>query len=183
MGIIPVSKQPNRYDQYLAINLQRKHSMKILAIDPGASGYLCQLNTDTENVVFHKTTIKPHILVSIIQRFCPNIIVIEDVHSVFGSGAKANFNFGFNVGHIHGILGSAYVGIIHRVQPKLWQKTIGVTSKGKAIKKEVADICIQHYPNADLYGKRGGLQDGKSDSLGIALHIFKSRKLYENISE
>ena len=78
-------------------------------------------------------------------------IWVEDVHSMFGMSAKSNFGFGRNLG-----------------SPKIWQKYIGVTAKGKAIKQEVAKIAQGLYPNAELHGKRGGLLDGRADALMIA---------------
>lgn len=157
--------------------------MRICTIDPGASGYLCFLDILNSDIQFHKTTTDPHLLIHDIKEFAPDILVIEEVHSVFGSSAKANFSFGFNVGLLHGIINASNIGTIHMVQPKEWQKTLGITAKGKAIKKEVAEVCKQYYPEAELYGKRGGLQDGKSDSLGIAIHVLKQRKKYENLSK
>ena len=64
------------------------------------------------------------------------------------------------------------------VTPKVWQKYIGVTAKGKAIKKQVAKIAQYLYPQAELHGKRGGLLDGRSDALMIAyygLHNLKEK--------
>jgi len=63
------------------------------------------------------------------------------------------------------------------VQPKKWQKTIGVTKKGKEIKKEVASICSRLYPDAEIYGPKGGLLDGKSDALMIAHYAFLNYKV------
>ena len=65
---------------------------------------------------------------------------------------------------------------IQTVTPKIWQKFIGVTVKGKLIKDEVAKIAQDLYPTAVLHGKpykRKGkvlqaLINGRSDSLMIA---------------
>ena len=57
--------------------------------------------------------------------------------------------------------------------PKIWQKYVRVTVKGKAIKKEVAKIAQGLYPNAELHGKRGGLLDGRADALMIAHYGLK----------
>ena len=51
---------------------------------------------------------------------------------------------------------------------KIWQKYIGVTAKGKDIKKQISEIALKLYPTANIYGKRGGLLDGRSDALMIA---------------
>ena len=98
----------------------------------------------------------------------PHIIWIEDVHSMHGMSAKSNFGFGKNVGMITTIAELTWDDVPRTVTPKIWQKYIGVTVKGKAIKKEVAKIAQGLYPNAELHGKRGGLLDGRADALMIA---------------
>lgn len=56
-------------------------------------------------------------------------IYIEDVHSVYGASAKANFQFGRSVGIIRGMteiwtsMGN-YKSSIQLVQPKVWQKEV-----------------------------------------------------------
>lgn len=65
--------------------------------------------------------------------------------------------------------------MLDRVTPKKWQKFIGVTAKGDAIKKNVAEIAARLYPNAQLHGPRGGLLDGRSDALMIAHYAAYNR--------
>lgn len=93
--------------------------------------------------------------------------VIEDVHSIFGTSAKSNFNFGFNTGLITGIIQASGLPLA-KVQPKAWQKAVGCKSSGKDLKKEVGKLAQDLYPYADITGPKGGLLDGKSDSLMIA---------------
>lgn len=93
----------------------------------------------------------------------------EDVHSLFGMSAKSNFGFGRNLGIVIAIAEIVSRGKFPvKVTPKVWQKFIGVTVKGPAIKKQVAEIALQLYPTANILGKRGGLLDGRSDALMIA---------------
>ena len=96
--------------------------------------------------------------------------MIEDVHSIFGASAKSNFMFGFNTGLLHGIIRA--LGLpLDQVQPKAWQKHIGVKStvKGKLVKTAVADIVQGLYPEiaTDIFTPRGRLIDGRSDAAGI----------------
>ena len=106
--------------------------------------------------------------------------MLEEVHSIFGTSAKSNFNFGYNVGQIHVIAQMSGL-TVDRVQPKLWQKTTQIpiktwkkgTSPGikkTALKKAVEQRCLELYPYVKdkLYGPKGGLLDGRSDSLMIA---------------
>ena len=108
----------------------------------------------------------------------PRILIqiwVEDVHSMHGMSAKSNFGFGKNVGMVQTIA-ELIVDNVILVTPKVWQKYIGVTVKGKAIKKEVAKIAQGLYPNAELHGKRGGLLDGRADALMIAYYGLKHMK-------
>ena len=96
-------------------------------------------------------------------------IWMEDVHSFPGMSAKSNFGFGRSVGIVMTISQLVTKGIAAKlVPPKKWQKFVGVTAKGDAIKKNVAQIAISLYPTANVYGPKGGLLDGRSDALMIA---------------
>lgn len=94
---------------------------------------------------------------------------LENVHSLFGMSAKSNFGFGRNFGIAFAIakVGTSD-GSIQQVTPKIWQKYVGVTVKGKAIKQEVANIAQTIYPSVVIHGPQGGLLDGRSDALMIA---------------
>jgi hypothetical protein len=50
-------------------------------------------------------------------------------------------------------------------------------NRRKRIKKGVGDICSKLYPTAKVRGIRGGLKDGKSDSLMIAHTIMEQHYL------
>ena len=103
------------------------------------------------------------------------MVMIENVHSIFGSSAKSNFNFGFNTGIMHGLIRGQGLSL-DMVQPKAWQKHVGVTKKGKEIKKEVAAIATRLFPMAEIYGPKGGLKDGRSDALMVASYCkFKHK--------
>ena len=145
--------------------------MRVCGIDPGANGAICVLDSkDPAYVALFD--LKKAIVWDIYHELfthLPDLIWIEDVHSMFGMSAKSNFTFGRNLGSIHAI---AEINCFGRppntVAPKVWQKFIGVTAKGKAIKKQVAEIATKLYPAANIRGKRGGLLDGRSDALMIA---------------
>lgn len=142
-----------------------------IAVDPGAKGSVCILIPGRKKAFFYDTVTKPSELVYVLNQaqkeLDVQIAMIEDVHAIFGTSAKSNFNFGFNTGLITGIIQSSGIGL-DKVTPKKWQKYIGVKTKGKLIKKEVAGICDRIYPHISIRGPQGGLLDGKSDSLMIA---------------
>jgi len=150
-----------------------------IACDPGGKGATCLLVPNESIIEFidHKTPILDMKikLGEWTNEYDVKMIMIEDVHSIFGASAKSNFNFGFNVGTMHGLFRATGIGL-DLVQPKAWQKYIGVKKKGKEIKKEVAQITQRLYPLADITGPKGGLLDGRSDALMIAYFCMQKHK-------
>jgi len=145
--------------------------MRICGIDPGANGAICVLDSKNPAHIalfdLKKATVWD--IYDKLFTYQPDFIWVEDVHSLFGMSAKSNFTFGRNLGIIHTIAEIYCFGRPpNTITPKIWQKFIGITVKGKAIKKQVAEIATKLYPTADIRGKRGGLLDGRSDALMIA---------------
>jgi hypothetical protein len=149
-----------------------------LGCDPGTSGAICILSPWTSETLFYDTPggkQPPGNLCIELAYYAPtiNVAAIEDVHSLYGMSAKSNFNFGRNVGMVTEAIETALAiqdnaVKLTKVQPKIWQKEVGITAKGKAIKQAVADLAHTLYPKARLYGPRGGLLDGRADALMIA---------------
>ena len=163
--------------------------MFTVGIDPGSSGAIAvldSLNPDSIALL----DLKKHSIFEIsswLTSRYKNIeyeeeaivkIWVEDIHSMYGMSARSNFGFGRNLGIVLTI-SEMLTGVTPgMVAPKVWQKYIGVTAKGKAIKRQVANIAQYLYPQAELHGKRGGLLDGRSDALMIAfygLHNLKEK--------
>tara|TARA_Y100001951_G_scaffold21895_1_gene16865 strand:+ start:928 stop:1389 length:462 start_codon:yes stop_codon:yes gene_type:complete len=145
--------------------------MRVCGIDPGSNGAICVLDSNDPAYIalldLGKTTTFD--TAQWLHKQKPDIVWIEDIHSLFGMSARSNFGFGRNLGIVIAISEVATHGQIAKtVTPKIWQKFAGVTAKGKWIKKEVAQIATKLYPTASLRGKRGGLLDGRSDALMIA---------------
>ena len=150
--------------------------MNTVAIDPGQNGCTLCLPSGGDVYLLDHKKMDSNGLYTFLEGCNPARIFIEDVHSLYGMSAKSNFRFGYNLGMVTAICELMDAPII-RVQPKIWQQAVGVTAKGKGIKKDVAKICKQLYPDAPIYGKRGGLLDGRSDALMIAHY---GRYYYEN---
>jgi len=145
--------------------------MLIAGIDPGSNGVIAvldSLNPDSVTLL-DLAKVTAFDASQWLHKQKLDSVWIEDVHSLFGMSAKSNFTFGKNVGIATTIAEIATHGqTIKTVTPKIWQKYIGITAKGKAIKKQVAEIAQSLYPAAIIHGKRGGLLDGRSDALMIA---------------
>ena len=152
--------------------------MLIAGIDPGTNGAIAVLDSENPDSVdlldLKKKNTSEIFNWSRLHTWNthPHVIWIEDVHSMHGMSAKSNFGFGKNVGMITTIAELTW-DEVKTVTPKIWQKYLGITVKGKAIKKEVAKIAQDLYPNAELYGQRGGLLDGRADALMIAHYGLK----------
>ena len=157
--------------------------MNIAGIDPGTNGAIAVLDSENPDSV-ELLDLKKNTIFEVfdwmegeISSFSPGEIWIEDIHSMYGMSAKSNFGFGKNLGIVTAIA-EIFQGeapkkakiTIRTVTPKIWQKYVGVTAKGKAIKQQVSKIAQYLYPQAELHGKRGGLLDGRSDALMIAYY-------------
>ena len=163
--------------------------MLIAGIDPGTNGAIAVLDSESPDSVAlldlkNKSIIDiwdwlqadmPTEYDNLGYKWSSRVLIkiwVEDVHSMHGMSAKSNFGFGKNLGIVTAIAEIAS-NTVNTVTPKICQKYIGVTVKCKAIKKEVAKISQGLYPNAELYGKRGGLLDGRADALMIAHYGLK----------
>lgn len=157
--------------------------MLVIAIDPGAQGALCSLDTYYKHHTFQACPNLPKISIGNVNTWLSchargaACIVIEDVHSMHNMSAKSNFQFGRNLGMIEAL---AYLHAmdVSYIQPKEWQKLCGinfeypkgatVSQKSKIRKETTATRCLELYPNAAIYGPKGGLKDGRTDALMIA---------------
>ena len=119
--------------------------------------------------------------------------VIEDVHPIFGSSAKATFQFGFNKGYLIGLLAANQIPYT-LVQPKEWQREMWINAdmvvnykqvavKGKeTMRKEVntkqtsINACKRLFPTMDLRKSERSkkIDDNKVDS--ILMCEFARRK-------
>lgn len=158
-----------------------------VGIDPGNKGAYCLLIPDTKQIAFKNTTVPPMEIyewfLQIQQQFNLVITTIEDVKSFFGMSAKSNFQFGREVEKVNLIPAMAGCSI-DLVQPKKWQKHIGVKplktgtkNRVTIIKKDIAGICERLYPKANIRGPKGGLLDGRSDALMIAHYASQTFKI------
>ena len=156
-------------------------SINVIACDPGNSGSFCLLKLDSTQqpkIYFIDNSKSIKDIHAWLNDATTNLIIritmIEKVASIFGASAKANFGFGRSVGIANTLLDTLPVGK-DLVNPKEWQKFIGVPAKKKGqvrtsaqLKKIIAEIAERLYPGCEIRGPRGGLLDGRSDALMIA---------------
>jgi len=144
-----------------------------IGIDPGKSGSLCILyeDNDTLFIDFKENTLKGYInrLRDIVEREIEvTMIGLEKVHAMPGQGVKSMFSFGQRLGELEGMLQTLELGYV-MPRPQEWQKACGVPSKSG--KKGIYEVISKIYPKADLKGPKGGIIDGRCDSLGIAHYL------------
>ena len=149
-----------------------------IGIDPGKKGAICVLIPEPKLIGFFEpeydqTTFR--LLNGFCESYNVRVVMVEQVSSIRGASAGSNFTFGYNTGLVN-MLATLLPTSHDLVRPKAWQKKVGVTKKGPAIKKEVAAIAHRLYPDAELYGPRGGLLDGRSDALLIAHYAYLTYK-------
>lgn len=158
-----------------------------IGIDVGSKGFI----TTQKNGIFKHYSIADNDLYQLseimaeIRAQNPNIAcVIEDVHAVFGSSAKATFQFGFNKGYLIGLLSANKIPY-NLISPSVWQKEMwensdmvvsykNVTIKGKQVSKKEVNTkqtsynCARRlFPTIDLRKseRAKNYDDNKVDSL------------------
>ncbi|PPB54620.1 hypothetical protein [Campylobacter hyointestinalis] len=137
--------------------------MIVAGIDPGSSGALCILDRDITFYDFKKIGMLGYI--KALRDIKPEIVLVEKVHSMPRQGVSSTFSFGQRLGEIEGILSTLSIPY-ELIPPQVWMKAIGIPAKSD--KKQIASFIYKLYPNVELNGSKGGLLDGRSDSLCLA---------------
>jgi hypothetical protein len=158
-----------------------------IGIDPGKSGFITEIS-ERGVISYPIPTIKGKQLdirelyeVLHNSSLHDSFVVLEDVHAIFGSSAKATFSFGYVCGVIEGILVSLRIPYV-KVQPKKWQKEMweGIplmkkpSSTGKTSVTDTKAMSFMAakrlFPDYDLRATERSTKahDGKIDSLLIA---------------
>lgn len=130
-----------------------------IGIDPGQKGFVTVIDEDGKfieafsllkksNEVDVNDIVTRLFNLSIYEDNCH--IILEDVHSIFGSSAKSNFNFGWIVGVIEGTISS--LGISYsKVAPKTWQKQMHQGIPKNDNKKVMSFMaCHRIFPTVNL---------------------------------
>lgn len=143
---------------------------RILGIDPGINGAFALVIANTVGVVDMPTIEvrgkrrpSAHGIVDLIVRTGPvDLVIVEDVQGVQGSGATSAFNFGRGAGVIEGVL-AALERPVRYVTPQAWTKDLGVT-RDKGAHREMASRL---FPGAaDLFARVK--DDGRADAALLA---------------
>jgi hypothetical protein len=162
--------------------------MKILSIDPGKSGAIVLSNYENglSNVTIESFSMpvlknKDYDIRRIAQIFLMDydIIGVEDVHSIQGTSAKSNFQFGFGVGIINGMAEISMKPFI-KVPPKTWQAiSWGDIKRVKDPKINSFTAVHRLFPNINLKAseRSKNAHEGIIDAILIGYYIWM--KFYE----
>lgn len=147
--------------------------MRIIGIDPGATGALVLMEDGTpiewEEMPVSKVGTTTRVNGAAVAEFIRNTgvahIFVESVHSMPKQGVASSFNFGHNTGTIMGVL--AAMGIPHTlVTPQAWKKAAGLIGTDKDAARARA---IQLWPSWRALDKKGKGQ-ALADAALIARH-------------
>jgi hypothetical protein len=160
-----------------------------IGIDPGKNGFICIMD-DISDIGYIECRYYPiPVIGKEIDLKGLNIIfenpklkmgnihcVIEDVHAIFGSSAKATFSFGWIVGVLEAMLVAHQISYT-KVKPKDWQKVMweGIPKQkkpnGRTDTKAMSLLAAKRlFPNEDLTATERSIKphDGKIDALLLA---------------
>lgn len=143
---------------------------RILGIDPGIQGAFALVGNGTLVVrdmptieVRGKRRPSAHGVATLIAGFGPvDLVVVEDVQGVQGSGATSAFSFGRGAGVIEGVL-AALERPTRYVTPQAWTKDLGV-ARDKGAHREMA--CRLFPEESELFARVK--DDGRADAALLA---------------
>lgn len=137
----------------------------VMGIDPGLHGGIVILD-ENQKIIFTSAmpltkegTIDSKEFQHILHKLHNGaIVVVEDVHSIFGASAKSNFMFGKVCGIIEALVTTVGNYSVHYAAPKAWQKRVW----------QEGDIALKN-----------GKKDTKKTSLNAAIRLTEGKALSE----
>ena len=160
-----------------------------VGIDPGAKGFITAVVNGKHDFlsISDNNVIEINKYLASLKSQGEVVAIMEEVHAIFGSAAKATFSFGEIFGLLKGLLIANNIPY-HLIPPKTWQKEIWTNSdvvvtyknvvvKGKtSVRKEIntkatsLKAAIRMFPTIDFRktARCNKPDDNKVDSLLIA---------------
>lgn len=129
-----------------------------IGIDPGAKGVIAVQYPEAKEFLFlsdHTNYEIADFLASVKAKSENVMAVIEDVHAILGSSAKATFEFGRIKGFLLGLLTAHKIPYVP-ISPKKWQNEMwehcdGVMDGNKVNTKATSANCAMRlFPNMDF---------------------------------
>lgn len=149
--------------------------MRILGIDPGASGALAWFDVLAGDLLIEdmptvqvkrgnklKNELQPNMLSNLLLREWATVVVLEKVGAMPGQGVSSMFQFGRSVGMIEGAVASRELRLDY-VTPQVWQKALGVRDGKDGSRARAAELFPKY---ADLFKRKK--DSGRADAALIA---------------
>lgn len=155
--------------------------MRIIGIDPGASGALA-IRSDKGVQVFRfnntaNFTKNDEWIYELGNDF--DAAYIEDVHSFTGQGVKSIFSFGKNLGHAEMILKMSRIPW-ETVTPQLWQKTLSLTgpydNRKQMHVKRALELCPDYAKWVDEFPPKSRNKQALDTADAILIAEYGYRK-------
>lgn len=154
--------------------------MRILGVDPGASGALVILDTEKNTLsVFDMPTVEikrgtrnvrqvsAQLLVDIIAPFAVDHAYVEKVGAMPGQGVSSMFAFGRAAGVVEGVLAALHIPTTY-ITPQEWQKAMRVIGGKDGSRNRASQL----WPTQSTHFARVK-DDGRSDAALIAAYGAK----------
>lgn len=142
--------------------------MKVYGIDPGLTGAIAWIDDgkliDVKDLPSFDGRIDAWNLANGLREWGkPDMVVIEDVHSMPGQGVSSTFKFGRSLGAIEGVLGA--LSYPHtRLTPQRWKMKMGLSAKDKDASRGMARELWPHLASEFARKK----DDGRAEAALIA---------------
>ncbi len=150
--------------------------MIFIGVDPGKSGGIAAIKNDRQIILLEEYPGDVFGCVNLVKKVLTHYSTcdalstwvqgaIERAQSMPKQGVRGVFNYGVNYGDWRGCF--AMAGIPFDLPtPQMWRKGL-ITTIGTA-KSPSMDAARRLFPEAELYGPRGGAKDGLAEALLIA---------------
>ena len=149
--------------------------MRVLGVDPGATGALAMLDTDLDALVLadmpsalvrtgkaRRRQVSETWLADLVRTYEPDCAWVERVHSLPGQGVTSSFSFGLAYGLVRGVLAALQVPATF-VTPNEWKRALHLG----ADKNEARLIAARLFPaNAQSFVRVS--DDGRAEAALLA---------------
>lgn len=148
--------------------------MHYIGIDPGKFGGVAYINEYKYEVIKMPTTSMGEINVSVLYKFLEiddeRFCIIEKAQTMPKQGIVSAFTYGEGYGKIKAVIELMHISY-QEVRSNSWKKEFNLIKKDK---KHSVAVAEKLFPDEMFRGPRGGLLDGKAES--ILLAEFAKRK-------
>lgn len=155
--------------------------MRLLAIDPGLTGAMALYDDELLSLILRdipvakkggRTEVLDAQLAGMIQGFCPDVAVLELVHSLPKQGVASTFKFGVNFGVLKGVLAGLSIPV-HFITPQEWRRIARVPGRGGD--KGASRIRAAQLFPAEAASFARVKDHGRADAALIAYAFLSSR--------